>query len=137
MFLERNGEPRPISQEDIYSIIGRYDKEGDDCISYEEFEAAILPAKDKQHTNLEEDDDHSRFSTPKKKSNGLIARGSQWADEAYQQTAKGKSGGRTVVHNTLSAKQQYSEMFHTAKKPRVVDVTALFTDSGMSTRPSS
>ena len=66
MFLERNGEPRPISPEDIYSIIGRYDKEGDDCISYEEFEAAILPAKDKQHTNLEEDDDQARFSTPKK-----------------------------------------------------------------------
>jgi len=43
LFLERNGEPRPISRDDIDAIIRRYDKDGDYCISYEEFQEAILP----------------------------------------------------------------------------------------------
>lgn len=45
LFLERSGEPRPIAQNDLDNILRRYDKDGDDCISYEEFEGAILPSE--------------------------------------------------------------------------------------------
>ena len=43
MFLERNGEPVPISKVDLNSIMVRFDLDGDDQLCFKEFELAMIP----------------------------------------------------------------------------------------------
>ena len=43
MFLERNGEPIPISKVDLNSIMVRYDLDGDDQLNFNEFELSLIP----------------------------------------------------------------------------------------------
>ena len=43
MYLERNGEPCPISIVDLNSIMVRYDLDGDDQLNFKEFEMSLIP----------------------------------------------------------------------------------------------
>ena len=45
MFLERNGEPSPISFVDLNSIMVRYDLDGDDQLNFKEFELLLIPSE--------------------------------------------------------------------------------------------
>ena len=44
LFLERNGQPLPISYNDLCSIMCRYDLDGDDCLNFKEFQMAVIPS---------------------------------------------------------------------------------------------
>jgi hypothetical protein len=54
MFLERNGEPCPISFVDLNSIMVRYDLDGDDCLNFKEFELLLLPSDSLQELEEQE-----------------------------------------------------------------------------------
>jgi Ca2+-binding EF-hand superfamily protein len=53
MFLERNGEPIPIMDNDLCAIIRRFDKNGDSRISYKEFEMGMMPRQGSTNIELE------------------------------------------------------------------------------------
>lgn len=54
MFLERNGEPIPIPDDDLCAILRRFDKNGDSRISYKEFELGMAPRQGSNNRELEE-----------------------------------------------------------------------------------
>lgn len=54
LFLERNGEPIPIPDDDLCAILRRFDKTGDSRISYKEFEMGMMPKQGSSNKDLEE-----------------------------------------------------------------------------------